>query len=67
MGVCLVLTVLQCTGKTLGPVLWALLVVYGVLACVGTILTNRQEKKKLVTQLLNLLAVLTLAVGIGLL
>lgn len=67
LGACLVLTVLQCTGKTLGPVLWALLVVYGVLACVGTILANRQEKKKLITQLLILLATLTLTVGIGLL
>ena len=67
LGACLVLTVLQCTGKTLGPVLWALLVVYGVLACIGTILANRQEKKKLITQLLILLAALTLTVGIGLL
>lgn len=67
LGACLVLTGLQCTGKALGPVFWALLAIYGVFACVGTILANRQEKKKLVTQLLILLAALAVTIGIGLL
>ena len=66
LGVCLVLMLLQCTGKALGPVLWVLLAVYGVLTCIGTILANRQEKKKLVTQLLILLAALTVTVLVGL-
>ena len=67
LGACLVLTVLQCTGKALGPVLWTLLAIYGVFACVGTISANRQDKKKLVTQLLILLAALAVTAGIGLL
>lgn len=67
LGACLVLTVLQCTGKALGPVLWALLAVYGVFAYVGTISANRQDKKKLVTQMLILLAALAVTAGIGLL